>query len=241
LFTKPTTEPGKPMTDTPIRKFMFERSFEGDVGQKAPVRERRPVTLTPEQFDTLKKDSYDSGFAAGSKASSQSQAQHLNTVVTRIAEHVGHLLQQTEDERQQKETLMREAVLAVARKILPDFNRRHGLQEIEAIVAGVIGEMASEPRLVMRVNEGQFDSIDASLKSVTEKQGYTGKIVLLADAAVSADDCRIEWADGGIERNLEALWKNIGQSIAPGAPLPAATADQQPTPTEATPEGINHG
>ena len=228
------------MADTPIRKFMFERSFEDDVSHKAPVRERRPVTLTPEQFDVLKKESYDAGFVAGQKASAQDQAQHLNIAVGQIGAHIGRLLEQAETERQQKETLVREAVLAIARKILPDYNRRHGLQEIEAIVAGVIGEMANEPRLVVRVNEAQFDSIDASLKTVTEKQGYAGKIVLLADAEVAADDCRIEWADGGIERNLEALWKNIGQAIAPGASV-SDVAPEILNSSETTTEEIKNG
>lgn len=212
----------------PIRKFMFERSFDDAAARAMPARERRPVTLTPEQFDALKKEQHDAGFAAGQAASAEAQARHLGAAVTRIGDQIGRLLEQTEAERQQKETRVREAVLAIARKVLPDFNQRNGLQEIEAVVAGIIGEMTNEPRLVVRVNEGQFDSIDASLKEVTEKQGYAGKIVLLADAEIHPDDCRVEWADGGVERNFEALWKNIGDAVAPGAE-PASSE----TPSEA--------
>jgi len=224
-----STELKPPAAEMPIRKFMFERSFENDVGNRAPVRERRPVTLTPEQFDALKKEAYDAGHAAAAKAGSESQAQHLNVAVDRIGSHIGLLLQQTEAERQAKETRVREAVLAIARKVLPDFNKRHGMQEIEAVVAGIIGEMANEPRLVVRVSEGQFDQLNDRLKAVTEKQGFAGKVVLLADAQIMPDDCRIEWADGGIERNLEALWINIGHAIAPDAvpsPSPETAAEE---------------
>ena len=126
--------------------------------------------------------------------------------------------------RPQQEVRVREAVLAVARKVLPDFSQRHGLQEIEAVVAGVIGEMSGEPRLVVRINEGQFDSVDGALKAVTEKQGFAGKVVLLADAEVKADDCRVEWADGGVERNLEALWQSLNKTLAPGVTMPPAGA-----------------
>jgi flagellar assembly protein FliH len=233
LSTELKSSGGAPAPDAPIRKFMFERSFENDAGHRAPLRERRPVTLTPEQFDALKKEAYDGGFAAAQKASVESQAQHLNIAVDRIGNHIGLLLQQTEAERQHKEIRVREAVLSIARKVLPDYNQRHGMQEIEAVVAGIIGEMANEPRLVVRVNETQFDQLNESLKAVTEKQGYAGKVVLLADAEIRLDDCRIEWADGGIERNLEALWKNVGRAIAPDAAPPPST--------ETTPEEIKNG
>ena len=229
MSTELKSPPATTTVEAPIRKFMFERSFDHDNGSRAQVRERRPVTLSPEQFDALKKEAYDAGFAVAKKASSEDQAQHLNVAVDRIGNHIGLLLQQTEAERQEKETRVREAVLAIARKVLPDFNKRHGLQEIEAVVAGIIGEMASEPRLVVRVNEAQFDQLNESLKAATEKQGFAGKVVLLADAQIGPDDCRIEWADGGIERNLQALWKNIGHAIAPDAapsPSPEPAAEE---------------
>ncbi|MGE3622558.1 MAG: FliH/SctL family protein [Bdellovibrionales bacterium] len=218
------------MADTPMRKFMFERSFADSTGHVVSARDRRPVTLTPEQVDALKKEAHDAGFAAGRKSAAEDQAQYLNVTVTQIAGHIAKLLQQTEADRQEKEVRVREAVLAIARKVLPDFNQRHGLQEIEAIIAGIIGEMSSEPRLVVRVNETQFDSIDGSVKSITTQQGYAGKVVFLADPDVAPNDCRVEWADGGIERNLESLWRNIAQAVAPGADISTSspeTADQE--------------
>ena len=213
-------------TDQPLRKFMFDRSFDNASG---PVHraDRRPVTLTPEQLDALKKEAHDAGFAAGKKAASEDQAKHLNVTVDKIGALVGQLIATAEASRPQQEARVREAVLAIARKVLPDFAQRHGLQEIEAVVAGVIGEMTGEPRLVVRVNERQFDTVNEALKAVTEKQGYSGKIVLVADAEVKANDCRVEWADGGVERNLDALWQNLTKTLAPGR-------EQTPPPPQAS-------
>jgi flagellar assembly protein FliH len=209
------------------RKFMFDRSFDNAGGPVHRV-DRRPVTLTPEQLDAVKKEAHDTGFAAGKKTASEDQARHLNATVDKIGAVVGQLIAAAETNRPQQEARVREAVLAIAKKVLPDFAQRHGLQEIEAVVAGVIGEMTGEPRLVVRVNEGQFDTVNEALKAVTEKQGYTGKIVLVADAEVKQNDCRVEWADGGVDRNLEALWQNLTKTLAPErqeAPPPPQASD----------------
>jgi flagellar assembly protein FliH len=213
--------------DQPIRKFMFDRSFDNAGGPVHPARDRRPVTLSYEQLEQLKRDMQTAGFTAGKKAAAEDQASHLNATVDKIAATAGALIAQAEANRPQQEARLREAVLAIARKVLPDFAQRHGLQEIEAVVAGVIGEMTGEPRLVVRVNETQFDSVDAALKAVTEKQGYTGKVVLIADAEVKANDCRVEWADGGVEHNLDALWQSLTKTLAPGR-------EQTPPPPQAS-------
>jgi len=223
------------MADTPIRKFMFERSFDDLAAANAPVRDRRPVTYSWEQLEALKKEVHEAGFAAGKKAALEEQTQHIKITVGRISEAIGSLLEQAEANRKEQEPRLREAVLAIARKVLPDFSQRNGLQEIQAVVAGIIGEMTGEPRLVLRVSDAQFDAVNANLKDITEKQGYTGKVVLMADAQVKADDCRIEWADGGIEHNLAALWQNLGQSLAPGA-----TPEQLNSPATAA-EEIKNG
>lgn len=203
------------MADQPIRKFMFERSFDS-ASAAQPARDRRPVTLSPEQLEAVKQEAYKSGFVTGRTQTSDDQIKHVAMTIDRIDAAIGHLIASAEAAKPLQEARLREAVLAVARKILPDFSQRNGMQEIEAVVAGVIGEMSSEPRLVVRVNEGQFESINERIKALTEKQGYAGKVVLLADAEVKADDCRVEWADGGVERNLESLWGNLGKTLAPG-------------------------
>jgi flagellar assembly protein FliH len=227
------------MADQPTRKFMFERSFD-DGSVIAPVRQSRPVPYTQEQIDAIKKESYESGFAAGQKAAGEEKTQHLNLVMAKLDAHIGALLASAAAARPEQELRIREAALAIARKILPDYTKRHGLEEIEALVAGIIGQMTSEPRLAVRINETQFESVDAGLKELSEKQGYAGKIVLVADATVAPDDCRIEWADGGIERNSAALWKHIASIVAPGIEMPEMTAAPAPETSQETSEKETH-
>ena len=192
---------------------MFERSFDGQTGTRAP--ERKPVTLKPEQYDALKKESFDAGFAAGHKAGLEEHDAQFASLVDLIGNKIEHLLQNAQAFQKQSEEGMRRIALAISRKFLPDFITRNGTQEIEAILSEVMTEMIHEPRLVVRIHESQFDTLNEKINTLATQKAYAGKVVVLADAEIAVGDCRIEWADGGMERNTEATWNQIENVVAP--------------------------
>ena len=175
------------MADTPpVRKFLFDKSFDGLTGaHPAAAPERKPVTLKPEQVDALKKEAWDSGFAAGQKVVAEEQSRRLAATLAQIENRMGQLIDNFQAVIKEQEAQTRRAVLAIARKILPAFVSRHGLEEIEPLLAGAIGDMLREPRLVVRVHESQFDMINAQINEITAQKAYAGKVVMLADATIA--------------------------------------------------------
>lgn len=216
MFTEPQTSTTTISSETAtLRKFMFERSFDGQAGTRVP--ERKPVTLKPDQYDALKKESYESGFAAGRAAGVDEQTTKLMALLDQVGGKIDQMLNTLQSLQKQSDEGMRQMALAIARKFLPDFIARNGTQEIEAMLADVMTEMVHEPRLVIRINESQFDFLNEKIDTLSTQKAYAGKIVVLADAEVAAGDCRIEWADGGMERNTEGTWSKIENVIAPQA------------------------
>jgi flagellar assembly protein FliH len=205
-----TTKPIPP--DAPTRKFLFERSFD----PSAAVRvERKPVTLKPEQYDALKQESYDQGFTAGRQAGHDEQTAALMATIDRVGNVIEQMIHHFAALNKQSQDGMRRMALAMARKFVPELVAQQGTAEIEAMLNNVVAEMVHEPRLVVRVNEAQFDALNEKIKEIAEKKAYAGKIVVLADAEVAPGDCKAEWADGGIERNSEALWDKIEHTVSP--------------------------
>ena len=56
---------------------------------------------------------------------------------------------------------------------------------------------------------------------------------LLPDAELSGTDCRMEWADGGVERDTEKTWRDIEAGLArllqaPVEPMPDLSAGDAP-------------
>ena len=49
---------------------------------------------------------------------------------------------------------------------------------------------------------------------LAEARGYAGRLVLLPEPGLAPDDCRIEWADGGITRERAAIEARINEAVA---------------------------
>jgi flagellar assembly protein FliH len=223
LFTKKHTHTSASMADTPpARKFLFDRSFD-DGSTAARGHERKPVTLKPEQVDALKKEAYDAGLVAGQKAVGDAKTEQLAELMGQIEKSLHALVDNVAMIHKQQKDLVGALVLSVARRILPDYTGRHGLQEIQALLDDTITEMVHEPRLVVRIHLSQFDAANTYLQAMAAQKAYAGKIVVLADTNVAIGDCRIEWADGGVERDTEATWKKVEHALTPEPTQPQSS------------------
>ena len=191
------------------RKFLFDLAFDNGLNKKNPEREKPKPTFSQEQLEEAKKLAYEEGFSAGQRAMMEDQQQYLNVLLSQMDQKLAHVLETSKSiwERQLKQC--QEIALVIARKIMPSYVSKNGLDEIEAIVSKIIGEMSREPRLVFRVNEAQFDDAKTRIEAIASQAAYAGKLVILGDQELGPSDCRIEWADGGIERDLKTLWQDI--------------------------------
>ena len=122
------------------------------------------------------------------------------------------------------------------RKLFPEWVRQHGETEIRALLHACLTELHDEPRLVVRAADPLLDPINESLAAARGKAGFEGKVVLLADDGVAPGDVRIEWADGGAERDSERLWREIDGIIARSLGDEEPASASQTTPDAAPPE-----
>jgi len=91
-----------------------------------------------------------------------------------------------------------------------------------------------EPRLVIRVADAMLDPVTTRLTALAEQQGHTAKLVFIADATLAPADCRIEWADGGAERDIARLWGDIDRAVANALRSTSPSAPRTPPEGQAT-------
>ncbi|MBX6322342.1 MAG: flagellar assembly protein FliH, partial [Rhodospirillaceae bacterium] len=72
----------------------------------------------------------------------------------------------------------------------------------------------------VRLHDSLLDPLRERLDAVAAGAGFEGRIVILADPAMPVGDCRVEWADGGIERDTDRLWRDIEAALARHAVIP---------------------
>lgn len=107
-----------------------------------------------------------------------------------------------------------EVAVAVARKLAPALVEREPFAEISALASGCFRELIASPHIAVRVNESLYAAAREKLDGIARANGYEGRLVVLGDPAIALGDCRIEWADGGVNRDKGAADAAIGEAVA---------------------------
>lgn len=210
------------------RRFLFDLSFDDEVERRnAPKKEKEKPTFSEEDLETAKKEAHAAGMAAGKNAMLDSQQQQMNLMLNALENKLKNILDQATDYHDKQMSQMRQIALVIMRKLMPAYVKDHGFAEIEEIVERTIIDMNQEPRLVIRVAQEQFELANERLNALARQQAYAGKLIILEDADLASSDCRIEWADGGIERDERALWHEIDRILGMQNSLEAATVNDK--------------
>ncbi|MGE4352070.1 MAG: FliH/SctL family protein [Bdellovibrionales bacterium] len=225
--------------DTTPQKYRFDLTFDNGMNKRPLEKEKPKPMFTQENMDEAHQAGYQEGVQAGREAEAKSQQKQMNLLLSDIGSALGGVMQSSEDVWQRQLNQLQQIALSIAKKILPHYAATHGLDEIEAIVAKVLADMGREPRLVFRVNEESFDEVSDKINAIAASQAYAGKVVILGDPDIAPGDCRIEWADGGIERNTHSLWDSIEKVMTEATGLPII---EEPEPEdEAVAETVAEG
>lgn len=238
-----------------MRKFTFDTSFDPDEPEDAPAAPEVEPTEPEPPEPTYGQAELDAAVAAaraegraegeahGRAAAEREIEATLAAALSAIAERMETLVA---ERRTADAGLEREAVRvarAAAARVLPDLARRHGLEELAAMVRDCLAELTEEPRVVVRVADALLDPLRARLDREPGVQSFAGHLVLLADDRLGPGDLKVEWADGGAVRDGAALMRAVDTALAraaadedaapwPGGPTDAMdTAGGAPDPT----------
>jgi flagellar assembly protein FliH len=107
-----------------------------------------------------------------------------------------------------------EIATVMARKLVPALIAREPTAEIEALAATCLAELRSAPHVVVRLHDSLIDKVRPQLDAIARAKGFEGRLVVLGDDQMARGDCRIEWADGGVVRNLAATESAVEELVA---------------------------
>lgn len=223
------------MQETTSQKpFLFDRSFDAGALKAAEEKKAAP-SFTEQELSHAREQSYGQGFVAGKEAALRELQQQQATLLGRIQEHIDILGKDVWMIVAGQKQAAIDIAMSIVRKMVPDLVRKSGPQEILSAVESTVAEMINEPRLVLRINETHFDFVNREVSAMTQRLGYGGKMIILSDNNLGENDCRLEWADGGMERSVEGTLNVIEKQAARHAmhvrpPTPLHTDANQPHP-----------
>jgi flagellar assembly protein FliH len=189
------------------QKFTFDVSFD-HLGGPSPrsLAERR---FTRGEIEATRQAALAEGHAAGlAEAAKAAQALAADSLAA-IAEGVAALLAAHDATTADTQRRALAAMQAIIAKLVPGLAAKDPLAEVEAFAAKCLHEAIAEPRVVLRVAAELYEPLRERLDALAAAAGYAGRIVLITDDALTAGDARVEWADGGAERDLAAQCAQI--------------------------------
>ncbi len=215
-----------------ISKFLFEEEFvRTEDGQTAaPLVRRKPKSYSEAEVELLKKNAFEEGKLAGyehGKAEALADAATLTaSALANIDASLPAALEAVHRAREEAIASAVSAMGAIARKMLPALAEARAIEEIEALARDCLARLSEEPRIVVKTAPDMADTIRPRLEALGVQYGFAGRLVVMPDPALPVTDTRIEWADGGAERNVADTWKEIEDAIErflamkPGAGAP---------------------
>ncbi|MDA5193014.1 FliH/SctL family protein [Govanella unica] len=192
-----------------VRKFTFSANFAAPKPQKQII-----PTFSSEELDVARQAAWAEGEAAGRQAMLGSIEKVVADASVLIAQSLRGLFSEEDNRNEQMKIDATTLAHAFARKIAPRAFRTAPLDEIADMVNDYVALCYNEPRIVIRVADPLVDPLKELSSRIASDQGYIGKIVILGDARLQGSDCKIEWADGGAERNEEKLMHDLDRLVA---------------------------
>ena len=126
-----------------------------------------------------------------------------------------------------------EFALAVCKKAVPALCETNAIEEIRSLFEKNLHFLKDEPKISLRLNPFLADKIKPMLADLIKKEAYSGKITVVRDDAMPVGDCRVEWKNGGLEKNLQDVLNhteelvNLYTHTAPATKLPADNTGEE--------------
>ncbi len=193
-------------------KFMFDEDFA--TGTKPTIT----VVEAERRAADAEAQAHRKGFAAGQAQARSEAEQRIAAALAVIAEGFARLDNALTGIETRLETEAVEVAVAVAAKLAPELIAREPFAEISALANECFHHLVTAPHIVVRVAPDIFDHAHEKLTEIAAAKGLEGRLVVLADEAMKPGDCKIEWADGGVNRDqaatLSAIDDVVGRYVA---------------------------
>lgn len=210
-------------------KFSFGEDFDA---QNQDQQELEALALE-ERLRKTEKEAFQKGHVTGKAEASEEIAKELVAVMERVADQVNALFGQRAQLDDRLERDAAQLALAMARKLAAKALEMHPHAEIEALITECMEACREQPKIVVRLSQGQCEPLAAKMDEMKQRNGFTGDVIILGDDEIHDGDCLVEWPDGGAERrsaHVSDAIEKLVQSFVMKPPVTAATAGASKSP-----------
>jgi flagellar assembly protein FliH len=217
------------------RKFEFGLSFDppgtrGTAQVAAPVAIPEPLpepepeepppppepTFSQEEMHETRHQGWLEGRAAGEADAMERNERRLADTIERLSHDLEGLAGSQQATLARVERQSTELAVQIVRKLFPAFVARSGTVEIQALIADALSLAQEQPKLALRCAPDMIEAIEPILTAAATRSGFEGRLSVRGDPDLTETDCKIEWNEGGMDRDSGRLMNEIESAIARG-------------------------
>lgn len=193
-------------------KFTFDTHF-GEAPARPAAKAAAPRTPTEADLEKARSEAYAAGFAAGKEDGLASSERDLGAAMSQLAESAGSLLGALDAQTAGLRAEAAALALQAARKFAPALIATRPETEVVAVLRDCLSHLNREPHILLRVSSSLVDSMKETVDRMAMERGLSGRIILLGEPAMNADDCIVEWADGGVVRSRSDIEQAVTEIV----------------------------
>lgn len=189
-------------------------TFDLDLGRRQERNSLVTETAMAALIEEARREGREAGLAEGERTAVARAAKAEAAAAEALAVRVAAMAAGMDDAKKQTIAEAIELSLSIARKLAGGLIARQPTAEIEQLVAECMATLDGVPHLVIRCDPALADAVRDIATSRMTTSGFTGRLVVLGDPEIAIGDARIEWADGGVVRDIRKLSTEIDARIA---------------------------
>lgn len=190
-------------------KFTFDLDLERRREKSAVVSESTMGTM----LAAAREEGFREGRQQGERSATAESGRRLAVAVEALLARVIETAASLDSARQENLAEAVHLAAAVGRKLAGALIAREPTAEIDALIADSLSSLDAVPHLVIRCAPELADVVRDIASARIATSGFSGRLVVLGDPEIGSGDARIEWADGGIVRDVNQLSAEIDARI----------------------------
>lgn len=185
--------------------------------EEEPAIVAEPIkTYTQEELDEQLKRAEERGYERGFKSSAEDNEKQAIVLLENLNNKLMALVADAAGSQKQQEQNVLALSKEIVLKLLPSLAEENAVAEIERFLSGNFPNFSKEAKLSFYFHPDMLKRVQEIIASLANSNDFEGKISLHKDAALEIGDCKVEWENGGVEKNIHKMLEKVSNILDDG-------------------------
>lgn len=207
-----------PVADTAVFAVPENKNDEVEVELVEESPEPEVMTYSEDELAEKVKMAEERGYEQGFKAAQTDSEQIIQGILIDINNKLLSLITDASAAHQTSEKQFMQILKTVVARMIPTMAEENAVEIINSFIATNFKNFNDEPKLSFYLSPEVIKEVQEKIVQLANHNDFEGKIALHKDTSLGISDCRIEWENGGVERNLGNMLEKVDNLIEQNQP-----------------------